>query len=183
MKVSLGRAHVFQAQARGTRADGCRVVLHFAVPQEDQVRKVGLSRYSRVSRTAFGLNGKKRIAVLRAGGAILGEQQLSTITVHSTAATAPAAATMAASNVMATAPTEVIAAWTAAVARLSLLFRSAVHNLAVPASCVWASAGEVGLLHATHTSGCVSVVVWVLYLRCCVRRQGGRCWRLWQHHP
>jgi len=41
--------------------------------QEDQVRKVGLSRYSRVSRTAFGLNGKKRIAVLRAGGAILGE--------------------------------------------------------------------------------------------------------------
>jgi hypothetical protein len=41
--------------------------------QDDQVRKVGLSRYSRVSRTAFGLNGKKRIAVLRAGGAILGE--------------------------------------------------------------------------------------------------------------
>lgn len=43
------------------------------VLQEDQVRKVGLSRYSRVSRTAFGLNGKKRIAVLRAGGAILSE--------------------------------------------------------------------------------------------------------------
>lgn len=43
------------------------------IVQEDQVRKVGLSRYSRVSRTAFGLNGKKRIAVLRAGGAILGE--------------------------------------------------------------------------------------------------------------
>lgn len=35
--------------------------------------KVGLSRYGKVSRTAFGLNGKKRIAVLRAGGAILGE--------------------------------------------------------------------------------------------------------------
>lgn len=37
------------------------------------MRKVGLSRYGKVSRTAFGLNGKKRIAVLRAGGAILGE--------------------------------------------------------------------------------------------------------------
>jgi hypothetical protein len=42
--------------------------------QEDQVAKVGLSRYSKVSRSAFGLNGKKRIAILRAGGAILGER-------------------------------------------------------------------------------------------------------------
>jgi hypothetical protein len=42
--------------------------------QEDEVAKVGLSRYSKVSRSAFGLNGKKRIAVLRAGGAILGER-------------------------------------------------------------------------------------------------------------
>lgn len=56
-------------------ADGVHAVLHCCLDclQEDQVRKVGLSRYSRVSRTAFGLNGKKRIAVLRAGGAILGE--------------------------------------------------------------------------------------------------------------
>lgn len=37
------------------------------------MRKVGLSRYSKVSRTAFGLQGKQRIAVLRCGGAILGE--------------------------------------------------------------------------------------------------------------
>jgi hypothetical protein len=44
--------------------------------QEDQVAKVGLSRYSKVSRSAFGLNGKKRIAILRAGGAILGERLL-----------------------------------------------------------------------------------------------------------
>lgn len=44
--------------------------------QEDQVCKVGLSRYSKVSRTAFGLNGKKRIAVLRAGGAILGKSSI-----------------------------------------------------------------------------------------------------------
>jgi hypothetical protein len=42
--------------------------------QEDEVAKVGLSRYAKVSRSAFGLNGKKRIAVLRAGGAILGER-------------------------------------------------------------------------------------------------------------
>ncbi|KAF6255484.1 peptidase family S49-domain-containing protein [Scenedesmus sp. NREL 46B-D3] len=41
--------------------------------KEDEVAKVGLSRYSKVSRSAFGLNGKKRIAVLRAGGAILGK--------------------------------------------------------------------------------------------------------------
>jgi hypothetical protein len=41
--------------------------------QDDVVRKVGLSRYSKVSRTAFGLQGKQRIAVLRCGGAILGE--------------------------------------------------------------------------------------------------------------
>jgi hypothetical protein len=41
--------------------------------QEDVVRKVGLSRYGRVSRSAFGLNGKKRVAVLRTAGAILGE--------------------------------------------------------------------------------------------------------------
>jgi hypothetical protein len=41
--------------------------------QDDMVRKVGLSRYSKVSRTAFGLQGKQRIAVLRCGGAILGE--------------------------------------------------------------------------------------------------------------
>lgn len=40
--------------------------------QDDEVAKVGLSKYSRVSRSAFGLNGKKRIAVLRAGGAIVG---------------------------------------------------------------------------------------------------------------
>lgn len=54
----------------GEVSNGCSL----ACPvQEDQVRKVGLSRYGRVSRTAFGLNGKKRIAVLRAGGAILGE--------------------------------------------------------------------------------------------------------------
>lgn len=38
------------------------------------MRKVGLSRYSKVSRTAFGLQGKQRIAVLRCGGAILGER-------------------------------------------------------------------------------------------------------------
>eukprot|EP00879_Flechtneria_rotunda_P016300 GHRR01017055.1.p1 GENE.GHRR01017055.1~~GHRR01017055.1.p1 ORF type:complete len:674 (+),score=260.41 GHRR01017055.1:690-2711(+) len=41
--------------------------------KDDEVAKVGLSKYSRVSRSAFGLNGKKRIAVLRAGGAILGK--------------------------------------------------------------------------------------------------------------
>eukprot|EP00882_Tetradesmus_deserticola_P001055 GHRQ01001141.1.p1 GENE.GHRQ01001141.1~~GHRQ01001141.1.p1 ORF type:complete len:653 (+),score=373.33 GHRQ01001141.1:173-1960(+) len=41
--------------------------------KEDEVAKVGLSRYSKVSRGAFGLNGKKRIAVLRAGGAIVGK--------------------------------------------------------------------------------------------------------------
>jgi len=44
--------------------------------QEDVVRKVGLSRYGRVSRSAFGLNGKKRVAVLRTAGAILGEPYL-----------------------------------------------------------------------------------------------------------
>eukprot|EP00775_Hariotina_reticulata_P006975 gene6975-7190_t len=41
--------------------------------KDDGVRKVGLSRYGRVSRSAFGLNGKKRIAVLRTAGAILGK--------------------------------------------------------------------------------------------------------------
>jgi protease-4 len=41
--------------------------------KEDEVAKVGLSKYSKVSRTAFALNGKKRIAILRAGGAILGK--------------------------------------------------------------------------------------------------------------
>lgn len=40
--------------------------------KDDQVRKVGIKRYSKVNRSAFNLNGKKRIAVLRAGGAILG---------------------------------------------------------------------------------------------------------------
>jgi hypothetical protein len=50
-----------------------RLLLLLLLLQEDEVAKVGLSRYSKVSRSAFGLNGKKRIAVLRAGGAILGE--------------------------------------------------------------------------------------------------------------
>ena len=37
------------------------------------LRKVEIKRYSRVSPSAFGLTGKKRIAVLRTSGAILGE--------------------------------------------------------------------------------------------------------------
>lgn len=57
----------------------CTTALTISLPlclvvccQEDQVTRVGLSRYSRVSRSAFALNGKKRIAVLRTSGAIIG---------------------------------------------------------------------------------------------------------------
>jgi hypothetical protein len=38
-----------------------------------QVRKVSVRKYSKVGRSAFHLNGKKKIAILRASGAILGE--------------------------------------------------------------------------------------------------------------
>ncbi|KAF8059999.1 hypothetical protein HT031_004937 [Scenedesmus sp. PABB004] len=41
--------------------------------KEDEVAKVGLRRYAKVSRGPFKLDGKKRVAVLRAGGAILGK--------------------------------------------------------------------------------------------------------------
>jgi hypothetical protein len=42
--------------------------------KEDQLTKVGLRKYSSVSPRAFGLQkGKKRVAVVRAGGAIVGE--------------------------------------------------------------------------------------------------------------
>lgn len=63
----------------GTVCDSLCLCAFWDPSQDDQVRKVGLSRYSRVSRTAFGLNGKKRIAVLRAGGAILGEWVLAVV--------------------------------------------------------------------------------------------------------
>jgi hypothetical protein len=36
-------------------------------------RQVGLRKYASVRRGTFGMDGKKRIAVLRANGAILGE--------------------------------------------------------------------------------------------------------------
>lgn len=39
---------------------------------DEPLRKVELGRYSRVSPSAFGMSGKKRIAVLRTSGAILG---------------------------------------------------------------------------------------------------------------
>jgi hypothetical protein len=38
------------------------------------VTKVGLRKYAAVRRGTFGLDGKKRIAVLRTSGAILGER-------------------------------------------------------------------------------------------------------------
>lgn len=38
----------------------------------DQVRKVGLRKYASVSPSAFGLSGKKRVALLRTSGAIVG---------------------------------------------------------------------------------------------------------------
>ncbi|KAI8476080.1 MAG: peptidase family S49-domain-containing protein [Monoraphidium minutum] len=40
--------------------------------KEDEVTKVGLRKYASVRRGTFGLDGKKRIAVLRTNGAILG---------------------------------------------------------------------------------------------------------------
>lgn len=40
--------------------------------KKDQVRKVGLKKYASVSPGAFGLKGKKVVAVLRASGAIVG---------------------------------------------------------------------------------------------------------------
>lgn len=43
--------------------------------EDKQLRKVGIKKYQKVSPSAFGLNGKKRIAVLRTAGAILGEKR------------------------------------------------------------------------------------------------------------
>lgn len=41
--------------------------------KDDQVRKVTLQRYQKVSPSVFGLTGKKKVVVLRTSGAIVGE--------------------------------------------------------------------------------------------------------------
>jgi len=46
-----------------------------------QLRRVGVRKYSKVGRSAFLLHGKKRIAVLRAGGAITGDNATAPVAV------------------------------------------------------------------------------------------------------
>lgn len=41
----------------------------------DELRRVGIRKYSAVGRSAFGLNGRKKIAVLRTAGAIIGSSR------------------------------------------------------------------------------------------------------------
>eukprot|EP01025_Chloroclados_australasicus_P018312 TRINITY_DN19527_c1_g3_i1.p1 TRINITY_DN19527_c1_g3~~TRINITY_DN19527_c1_g3_i1.p1 ORF type:complete len:724 (-),score=114.15 TRINITY_DN19527_c1_g3_i1:175-2346(-) len=49
--------------------------------KKDQVRKVGIKKYAWVSPSAFGLNGRKCIAVLRTSGAIVGAEMATSGTI------------------------------------------------------------------------------------------------------